>query len=257
MDAIIIAGGVIRPGDIMYGFTNGRPKALIEIAGKSMVQWILDALNRAGQIDNLIIVGLTEGSLLHSDKPVYYLNGGKNLMDSILIGSYKVVELKPDSGYCLVVSADIPAITGEIVDWLITSAIEPGVDIFYSVIPRPVMEKRYPGSKRSYIRVKDITICGGDMHVINAQKAINDNVIWKRILESRKFLLRQLLILGFDILLRVIFKKPTLEEGTKLASRRLGINGRVITSPYAEIGMDADKPHQLQILENELKNRKY
>lgn len=249
-----MAGGTIGRGDPIYESARGGPKALMEIAGKPMVQWVVDALNRSQHVDSLFIVGLSEECHLYSGKPVYYLKGGKNLMDSLLTGAYKVVELKPDSGYCLLVSADIPTITGKIIDWLITSANEPGIDIFYSVIPRPVMEQRFPESKRSYIRVKDITICGGDMHVINAQRAINDNAIWKRILESRKFLIRQLMILGFDVLLRVIFRKPTLEEGVKLASRRLGINGRVLISPYAELGMDVDKPHQLKIIENELKN---
>jgi GTP:adenosylcobinamide-phosphate guanylyltransferase len=255
MDAILLAGGMVLPKDKMYHFTRNKPKALIEIGGKPMIQWVVDALNQSEMVGSLFIVGLNDGCGLRSEKPVYYLDGGKNLMESLLIGSQKVIELKPDLGYCLLVSADIPTITGENIEWIIASANEPGIDIFYSVIPHSVMEKRFPKSGRSYLRLRDITICGGDIHVINPHKAVNDKSIWKRIVESRKFLFRQILILGFDILIRMIFRKPTLEEGVKLAGRRLGINGRVIISPYAEIGMDADKPHQIKIIEDYLKNR--
>jgi NDP-sugar pyrophosphorylase family protein len=44
MDAIVIAGGIPEPGDPLYEYTQGQPKALLDIAGKPMVQWVLDAL---------------------------------------------------------------------------------------------------------------------------------------------------------------------------------------------------------------------
>ena len=50
MDAIVIAGGVPKPEDPLYEYTQGQPKALLDIAGKSMVQWVLDALAEADSI---------------------------------------------------------------------------------------------------------------------------------------------------------------------------------------------------------------
>ena len=58
MDAIITAGGIPKPEDPLYPFTQGISKALLEIAGKPMIQWVLDALNEAATIDNIVIVGL-------------------------------------------------------------------------------------------------------------------------------------------------------------------------------------------------------
>jgi NDP-sugar pyrophosphorylase family protein len=42
MDAIITAGGIPQPGDPLYVYSNGDSKALIDIAGKPMIQkkWI-------------------------------------------------------------------------------------------------------------------------------------------------------------------------------------------------------------------------
>ena len=51
MDAIVTAGGIPQPEDPLYTFSNGNAKALIDVAGKPMVQWVLDAL---GDIDQCL-----------------------------------------------------------------------------------------------------------------------------------------------------------------------------------------------------------
>ena len=40
MDAIVTAGGIPMPGEPLYEYTNGSPKALLDIAGKPMIQWV-------------------------------------------------------------------------------------------------------------------------------------------------------------------------------------------------------------------------
>ena len=45
MNAIVTAGGIPQPGEPLYEVTQGGPKALLDIAGKPMVQWVLDALS--------------------------------------------------------------------------------------------------------------------------------------------------------------------------------------------------------------------
>ena len=62
MDAIITAGGIPQPGDPLYVYSNGDSKALIDIAGKPMVQWVLDALGNSKKVDNVILIGLTSKS---------------------------------------------------------------------------------------------------------------------------------------------------------------------------------------------------
>ncbi len=40
-----------------------------------------------------------------------------------------------------------------------------------------------------------------------------------------------------------------------MSKGRLNITGRAIVCPYAEVGMDVDKPHQLEIMRADLKKR--
>lgn len=254
MDAIVLAGGRMAPGDPLYKRAEGGIKVMIEIAGKPMIQWVIDALNQSDHIEHIFISGLADNGQLVSVKKIIYFEGGKNLMDSILVGMYQLMEFNPKAENCLVVSGDIPVINGKIVDWVVNSANEPGVEIFYNVVPRSVMEKRFPGSKRSYVKLKDVTVCGGDMHVFNPQSTIRDGSKWRYIVESRKSLYKLMFLFGLEILFRAIFKMPTLEGIAELICNRLKMKGKAVLSPYAELGMDVDKPHQFQLVEKELKN---
>ena len=47
MHAIVTAGGAPTPKEPLYPLTRGDYKALLEIQGKAMIQWVLDALNGA------------------------------------------------------------------------------------------------------------------------------------------------------------------------------------------------------------------
>jgi hypothetical protein len=117
------------------------------------------------------------------------------------------------------------------------------------------MEARYPASKRSYVHLRDMAVCGGDMNVIQAQTVVAHEGLWKRLIDARKSALKQASLLGYDTLILLMLRLLTLESAERIASRRLGIRGRAVVCPYAEIGMDVDKPHQLEIMRVDLAQR--
>src|SRR3989304_4755856 len=142
MDAIIAAGGIPQPGDPLYTYSKGDSKALIEIAGKPMVQWVLDALGDAKKVDNVIMIGLSPKSELTCKKPLHYISNQGRMLANIVAGVDKSLELDPKAEYVLIVSSDIPGINAEMVDWLIETCMETRDDIYYGVVPREVMETR-------------------------------------------------------------------------------------------------------------------
>ena len=60
MDAIVMSGGIPEPEDPLYEFTQGEPKALLEIAGKPMIQWVLDAISGAESVGKVVLISLSE-----------------------------------------------------------------------------------------------------------------------------------------------------------------------------------------------------
>jgi len=255
MDAIVAAGGIPEPGDPLYEYTRGGPKALLDVAGKPMIQWVLEALDQASSIGRVVLVGLSEPANISCSKIEAILPNQGGMLQNVRAGMKKAVESNPGARLLMTVSSDIPAVRGEMADWLVGAASETDHDLYYTVITRQVMESRYPNSNRSYIHLKDAEVCGGDMNVINARMVTANEEIWDRILEARKNVFKQASLIGFSTLLLLLVRQLNLESGIKRVSDRLEITGKVLFSPYAEIGMDIDKPHQLEILRKDLAQR--
>ena len=254
MDVILTAGGIPLPEDPLYTYTNGDSKALVDVAGKPMIQWVLDALGDAKHVDNVIIIGLSPKSDITCKKPLHFISNQGRMLANIVAGVEKSVELDPKSEYVLVVSSDIPGINAQMVDWLIETCMQTKEDMYYGVIPREVMEARYPGSNRTYTKLKDIQLCGADMHIAHVSMAIEPDhlAMWEELIGNRKSPLKQAATIGFGTLFKVATRRITLDELVATVTKRIGITGRPIVWDHAEPGMDVDKPHQLTILREDM-----
>lgn len=255
MNAIVTAGGIPQPGEPLYEVTQGGPKALLDIAGKPMVQWVLDALSGSQNIERVVLVSLPEDSGLTCTKLVAYVPNQGGMLQNVRAGIEKVLEIDPQAKHVLAVSSDIPTITAEMVDWMVKTTMETDHDIYYSVIRKEVMDERYPGSKRSFTHLKNMDVCGGDMNVVRAKTVAANEELWEKIIASRKNVFKQAALLGYDNLFLLLLRQITIDKAVQRVTKRMDITGRVIVCPYAEVGMDVDKPHQLEMVRADLAKR--
>ena len=255
IDAIVIAGGVPSEDDPLFEYSQGGPKAMLDVSGRPMVQWVLDALCEAQSIGGVVVMGLPEDSNVICDKALAYSPSQGSMLENIRAGVEKLISIHPDSLHVAIVSSDIPAITSDIVDWVVDTAMETDEDVYYNVITRQVMEKRFPGANRSYVRLKDVEVCGGDLNVARTSMVHENNELWDRIIASRKNAFKQAALLGYDTLLLLLLRAITLEGAVKKVTKRLNLTGRALVCPYAEVAMDVDKPHQLELLRADLAGR--
>lgn len=256
MDAILIAGGIPLPEDPLYPYTEGRSKAMLDMAGKPMVQWVLDALTDAKKVDNVILIGLSPKSNVNCSKSLHYLPSQGRMLENIVAGVEKSVELDPKSEHVLIVSADIPGLTGEMLDWMVEKVEEAPADLCYGVITREVIENRYPNSRRTWTHLKDMDVCGADVGAIHVDMVSEHLEMWDTLIGNRKSPLKQAAAIGFGTMVLLLFRQLTFDEAVKRVCERIGIEGRGIVCPWAELGMDVDKPHQLELLREDLSKKK-
>lgn len=256
MNAIVLAGGIPQPGDPLYVYSNGDSKALIDVAGKPMVQWILDALGDSTAVDNVIVIGLTPKSGLTCKKPLHFISNQGRMLANIIVGSEKSLELNPKGEYMLVCSADVPALKGSMVDWLVKTAMQTNDDLYYGVCPKDVMEARYPASNRTYTKLKDIELCGADVNIARISVVKEHLDTWEALIGNRKSPLRQAAVVGLDTLFQLATRQFTLDALVERASQRIGIKGHAIVWDHAEPCMDVDKPHQLELMRADLASHK-
>lgn len=255
MDAIVTAGGVPAEGDPLYEFTQGGSKALLDLAGKAMAQWVLDALSNSESIENIALVGLTEDSGLVSSKPMAYLPNQGSMLDNIVAGAHKLMDITPGLDVVLTVSSDIPAITAEMIDWMSAEVVNHDSQVYYNVVTQEDMENRFPGSKRSFTRFKDASVCGGDMTAFRTDLITGENSLWQKIIEARKNVFKQAALIGYDTLLLLLLRRLTIDSAVERAGRSLEVTAKALRCPYPEIAMDVDKPFQFELLRAELAER--
>lgn len=251
MDVIVLAGGKSEH-DPLAAMALGKPKSMLEIAGKPMVQWLLDAINQAPSINTVALIGIEETKDLTCNKSLIWLPDLGSLMANIQQGAQTFSDLHPEETHLVSMSADIPTITGEIIESMIREYSGFAYDIYYSVAERQVMEKRFPGSKRTYIKVKDGEVCGGDLNCFSKKVALDPIALWKELIRLRKNPLKQAAMIGLDTLALLLLGQLTLDAAAERVCRRMGITGKAIRVPYAEIAMDVDKPFQFDIVQADL-----
>jgi len=252
MDCIILAGGVPAQDDLLYEYTQGGPKALIPLAGKPMVQWIVDVLTAVERIDRILMVGLGPDDGVTSAKLAAFIPDRGSMLRNVIAGVDRLLELSPGTRQVVICSTDIPLITVEIVNRYLDECAGADYDIYYGAVERSRMEGRFPNSRRSYVHLTDGDYAGADIFVVNPEIAYTNRQMWDDLMGSRKSVLKQARLIGLGTLLRLLLRRLSLKEAEVRVLRALGLTGRVVKIADAELGMDVDKPFQLEICRQEL-----
>lgn len=256
MNVLITAGGIPTPEDSLYEITKGGYKSLIPLAGKPIIQWILDAFSRSRQIGEIVIVGLPSDTPLICSHPIHFIPDHGDMILNTRSGLDELRRIDPKAEYSIMCAGDVPALTPEMVDWLLAAIPTLDADLLYTIVERQVMEKTFPDSNRTFLHLKDKEVCGGDIFAIRMDPFVQHHPIWDKLVASRKKPLKQAAMFGFDTLLLVLTRQLTVKSLEERVSNKLGLKGRTLLSPFAELGMDVDKLFQLEIVKKFLINKR-
>ena len=270
MDAIVLAGGSVQPDDPLAEHAPGGVKCLAEVAGKPLVQWTLDALDATAGIDRVVVVGLPPDAALTSRCRLLRLPAEGDMIGSIQAaadlltrdsdgaartGDGDGAAATGDGGHALVVAGDAPLIDARVLRWAVDQVRERDPDVALCAVDRPVMEARFPGSKRTYVRLADHELCGGDVAAVRLSVVRTGSDVPRRLSQARKQPWRIALVIGPGTLLALLLRRLRLAEAERRIGRRLGLRAAVLVCPYAEVAMDVDKPSQLALARAALEAR--
>jgi CTP:molybdopterin cytidylyltransferase MocA len=255
MDAVITAGGITLPSDPLYAVTGLEKKALIPLSGKPMVRWVVDALWNSGLIERIAVVGLEPDEISFGDAPVYFADSAGGLIDNVLTGLETIRKVNPGVKKIMLCSSDIPLITPDIVRGFVEECGAQDADAYYAVVEKSVMEARFPGSRRTFVPFKGGRYSGGDAFLFDVAATKGDVKIFRSLTSSRKNYLEQVRVFGYRYVVKFLLRQMTVHEAAQEGSKRFNLNARVISTRFAELGMDLDKPHQYKMIKAELEKR--
>jgi len=241
-DALVVAGA--KNNGALKDYSNKEYESLIEIAGKPMVQHVIEAVENVDEINDIVIVGPEKinqniGSKYHIIKP-----------EDVLINNIKKgIDALNHDHHILIITSDIPLITTKIIEDFINKCKSEKVhDLFYPVISKENNLKKYPEVERTYVHLKEGVFTGGNM-VLVSPDIIQGPLDWyDKILNLRKKPFKMSQMLGFKFIIKFIFRRLSVKEVEKRISNIIGHKCKALIIEYPEIGFDVDKPSDLKMM---------
>lgn len=242
-DAIILAGG--ENSKHLSKFSPQPYEAMIEIAGKPMVSFVAKALAASNQVDKIFIVGPVK-ELLNCEFPerAVLIESGPTIIETIKLG----MDALGHQRKTLVVTADIPLLTPEAINDFLAQCAKVDADLYYPIVRQEINNRQFPGNKRTYVRLKEGTYTGGNIFLVNPAIVPQCMAVAEKIIENRKNPFKLVCILGWKFVLQFLLRTLSLGKVEKRVSDILGITGAVIQSQYPELGIDVDKPSDLELV---------
>ncbi|KAF1085840.1 2-phospho-L-lactate guanylyltransferase [Sporotomaculum syntrophicum] len=248
IDALVLAGS---PNDgALRECSSARYEAMIDIKGKLMVEYVVDALKQCEHIERIAIVGpKSELSMYFQDsKREVLVEHGGHLYENVLRGLREL----PGAQRVLLVTSDIPLITHQAIENFIELCGSGQADFYYPIVPRELVEKQYSTSRRTYVQLKEGVYTGGNIFLFNPGVVEECMPRGQKLVDARKSPFKLCRLVGLLFLIKFLMKNISLQEAQKKVSHLLGIKGRVVISPYPEVGVDVDKPSDLELVYRQL-----
>jgi len=220
-------------------------EALIDIGGRPMIQYVIDGLRQSKQVNRIVIVappGEIEPHIMGEGLEFVPSTGA--IVDNIVVAARTL----PMDEQILIATCDIPLITGEVIDGFVSLCRQRTAELYYPIVEKSVGESKYPVLKRTYVNLLEGTFTGGNLFLIDPRVIERTAPRVRRFLEYRKNPWKLAGLLGYTFLLRyLLLKNLRLTELEKKVSEMWGLDGAVIICPWPEIGIDVDKPSDLQL----------
>lgn len=242
VEAVVLAGarntGRLRKMDSSFY------EASIEIAGRPMVYYVLDALAAVPEIRRIVVTAPPGAFGGDWQGKVTFVPAVDSMIGNIRQG---IRALDPKSKV-LIVTSDIPLLNPLAVSDFIQRCQEREADIYYPIICRDVNDQEFPGVKRTYVRLREGVFTGGNMALISPEIIESCYGMLEQAIAARKKPFQLSRMLGLKFIVKFIFNQLSLSEIEARVEDILRFRGVGVVSPYPQVGIDVDKPSDLELV---------
>ena len=238
---LILAGqreGVVDPLCEAAGVER---KALIPIAGRPMIDHVLDALSKGGVTTPFFVSGLDKA---HDKRLVSTPCGAGPANSAYLAATY--ISSYP----LLITTCDHPLLTAEMINNFIDGARKTGADFCVGLASKSVVQPAHPNVKRTYLRFSDGSVSGCNLFYVANKKGLAAIEFWQKAQQHRKQPWKLARAFSLPLFLSYLTGRLTVEGAFRHASKTLGIVAKPVFLPFAEAAIDVDKPSDKQLVED-------
>ncbi|NLA10986.1 MAG: NTP transferase domain-containing protein [Firmicutes bacterium] len=250
VDAVVLAGGGAEPLTRAEGVSN---KAFIDLLGRPMLAYILEALAGAGPVDKVIVVGpLRELSgLLEQGYRFTPVAEAGSMLENAAAGLNRSDQERP----CLLLTGDIPLVNEGTITRFIELCRPFDDDFYYPILTRESCRERFPQMQRTYVRLRDGCFTGGNMALLRPAWFARCRHRLDQFVLYRKKPLKLLRILPVGLILKFLFNRLTVGELERYLSAMFQARARAVPCDLVEIGTDVDKTSDLEVVRQALQDK--
>jgi molybdopterin-guanine dinucleotide biosynthesis protein A len=244
-DVVIIAGGRIRSPELREA-AGVDVRAVIDLCGKPLLQWVLEALKAAHSIGRLCVAGDVE--LL---KPIAEPHGAQAVAEGVdeVDNLFRGIEALPGADWVLMLASDVPMLTPEAVDDLLSNA--PDTDLVFPICEQSITLAQYPDREWTFVKTTDGAFTGGCGFLFRPQAVLERRAWVQEVFDSRRNPWKLMRIWGLIFGLKALLHRVSLAETESHISQVLGLTGRAYITQHPELCYDLDyAPHIAQVREH-------
>lgn len=252
LTALLLAGR--REGRDDLARTAGYShKAIITVAGVSLIARVLDSLRAAARIGKVVISIDDASALRNVDAAVGLAVHASRASPAASVADY--LRTRPEVGPVLVTTADHALLSADILAYFCGEAGDIEADVVVGVVTESVFRARYPESRRTFITLEGERLCGANLFLLWSPAAARAVHFWERAGQFRKRPWRLASLFGVWNLLRFACGRLDRRTAIDRVSRVIGARVEVVELPFAEAAIDVDTPHDLETVERTLAAR--
>jgi GTP:adenosylcobinamide-phosphate guanylyltransferase len=247
VDAVVLAGGegaVIDP--------TVHVKGLVPIAGRPMVEWVVDALRASETIGEIaLVIPSVDGLGSWVDNVDHVVISDASFIENAIAGC----DVFRDKGHVLGATGDLPALTPAAINDYVERSLASGAEITYPLVRAEDMEAQFPGSQRTYVKVAGGPVTGGNMMLLGPDVVRRNRQIVQALFDTRKSPVAMARVIGIPFIFKYITGRLRVDDVEKKMGQLLGGPCAAIYTEHASIGADVDKPIDVVVSERVLYRR--
>lgn len=254
IECVILAGSRPEGQDPLSGLGVAH-KGLLELCGKPMIRYVVEALTAAPHVGQITIMA-PEG--LHSafaaalpGTPLRFLPAEKSPATSVA-AALKAGEA---GTHMLVTTCDHPLLTAQMVAQFVDGAMTSAADVAAACVTQERYRAVFGDAPRTFIRFSDMAFSGANLFLLNRSSAGGLIQFWTRLEANRKRPLKMAQQIGLMTGLRYLLGRLSKAGAFKTLKRKTGAQCALVALEDAQAAVDVDKPADIALVEGLLETR--
>lgn len=241
--ALVLAGARTRKS--LVELSQSRAKAAVRLFGRPLIEYVLDALLAAKEVQDVTVAGAPDLVSLAgaTRRAVRWVPGGPSMARSLELG----LRAMAPSGPVLIVACDLPLLSPKAVDDFVRAAAASDGDVVYPLVPRPAVERLAQGAGKRCLWMREGPYAAGNLALLRRELSSRAFALLERAHRWRKDPRALGAMLGWDIYLKLGARRMSLAQLEARVRERSGVAVRLVTVEHGSLGFDLDTPRDLLI----------